>query len=50
MRMKLSAEEKLRMASKLAKMDFCPEQRAFYKYVLELVKADVEKDEEPKKV
>ena len=30
------------MAKKLASMDFCPEQRVFYKNILRMVKADVE--------
>ena len=32
----------LEMAKKLASMDFCPEQRVFYKNILRMVKADVE--------
>lgn len=43
--MKLTREQKLRTARKLAKMDFCPEQKAFYKYVLKLVEEDVAKEE-----
>ena len=30
------------MAKKLASMDFCPEQRVFYKNILRMVKADTE--------
>ena len=30
------------MAKKLASMDFCPEQRGFYKNILRMVKADTE--------
>lgn len=40
--MKLTKENMLKMAQKLAKMDFCPEQNVFYKNVLEMVEADVE--------
>lgn len=43
--MKLNKEQMVKMARKLAKMDFCPEQKAFYKKVLELVEADAAKEE-----
>lgn len=42
MDIKISKEKMLEMAQKLAKMDFCPEQKVFYKNVLELLKADAE--------
>lgn len=42
MNMEISKERMLEMAQKLAKMDFCPEQKVFYKNVLEMVKADAE--------
>lgn len=42
MNMEISKERMLEMAQKLAKMDFCPEQKMFYKNVLELLQADVE--------
>lgn len=40
--MKISKERMLEMAKKLASMDFCPEQRVFYKNILRMVKADTE--------
>ena len=42
MDIKISKEKMLEMAQKLARMDFCPEQKMFYKNVLELLKADAE--------
>ena len=42
MNIELSKERMLEMAKKLASMDFCPEQRVFYKNILRMVKADVE--------
>lgn len=40
--MKISKERMLEMAKKLASMDFCTEQKVFYKNILRMVKADVE--------
>lgn len=40
--MKISKERMLEMAKKLASMDFCTEQRVFYKNILQMVKADAE--------
>lgn len=40
--MKISKERMLEMSKKLASMDFCPEQKVFYKNILRMVKADVE--------
>lgn len=42
MNIEISKERMLEMAKKLASMDFCPEQRVFYKNILRMVKADVE--------
>ncbi len=42
MNMEISKERMLEMAKKLAKMDFCPEQKVFYKNVLEMLQADAE--------
>lgn len=42
MNIEISKERMLEMAKKLAGMDFCPEQRVFYKNILRMVKADVE--------
>lgn len=42
MDIKISKEKMLEMAQKLARMDFCPEQKVFYKNVLELLQADAE--------
>lgn len=42
MDIKISKEKMLEMAQKLAKMDFCPEQKVFYKNVLEMLQADTE--------
>ena len=42
MNIEISKERMLEMAKKLASMDFCPEQRVFYKNILRTVKADVE--------
>ena len=40
MNIEISKERMLEMAKKLASMDFCPEQRVFYKNILRMVKAD----------
>ena len=40
--MKISKERMLEMAKKLASMDFCTEQKVFYKNILRMVKADAE--------
>ena len=40
--MKISKERMLEMAKKLASMDFCTEQKVFYKNILQMVKADAE--------
>lgn len=42
MNIEISKERMLEMAKKLASMDFCLEQRVFYKNILRMVKADVE--------
>ena len=42
MNIEISKERMLEMAKKLASMDFCPEQRVFYKNILRMVKADTE--------
>lgn len=42
MNIEISKERMLKMAKKLASMDFCPEQRVFYKNILRMVKADTE--------
>nr|DAW62942.1 MAG TPA: hypothetical protein [Caudoviricetes sp.] len=42
MNIEISKERMLEMAKKLASMDFCPEQKVFYKNILRMVKADVE--------
>lgn len=42
MNIEVSKERMLGMAKKLASMDFCPEQRVFYKNILRMVKADAE--------
>lgn len=42
MNIEISKERMLEMAKKLASMDFCPEQRVFYKNILRMVKADAE--------
>ena len=42
MNIEVSKERMLEMAKKLASMDFCPEQRVFYKNILRMVKADTE--------
>ena len=42
MNIEISKERMLEMAMKLASMDFCPEQRVFYKNILRMVKADTE--------
>ena len=42
MNIEISKERMLEMAKKLASMEFCPEQRVFYKNILRMVKADVE--------
>ena len=41
MNIEISKERMLEMAKKLASMDFCPEQRVFYKNILHLVLADI---------
>ena len=40
--MKISKERMLEIAKKLASMDFCTEQKVFYKNILRMVKADAE--------
>lgn len=40
MNIEISKERMLEMAKKLASMDFCLEQRVFYKNILRMVKAD----------
>lgn len=42
MNIEISKERMLEMAKKLASMDFCPEQKVFYKNILRMVKADAE--------
>ena len=42
MNIEISKERMLEMAKKLASMDFCPEQKVFYKNILRMVKADTE--------
>lgn len=42
MNIEISKERMLEMAKKLASMDFCPEQKMFYKNILRMVKADTE--------
>lgn len=42
MNIEISKERMLEMAKKLASMDFCTEQKVFYKNILRMVKADVE--------
>ena len=42
MNIEISKERMLEMAKKLAGMDFCTEQKVFYKNILRMVKADVE--------
>ena len=42
MNIEISKERMLKMAKKLASMDFCPEQRVFYNNILRMVKADTE--------
>ena len=42
MNIEISKERMLEMAKKLASMDFCPEQRVFYKNILRMVKVDTE--------
>lgn len=42
MNIEISKERMLEMAKKLASMDFCPEQKVFYKNILRMAKADAE--------
>ena len=42
MNIEISKERMLEMAKKLASMDFCTEQKVFYKNILRMVKADAE--------
>lgn len=42
MNIEISKERMLEMEKKLASMDFCPEQKVFYKNILRMVKADAE--------
>ena len=42
MNIEISKERMLEMAKKLASMDFCPDQKVFYKNILRMVKADAE--------
>lgn len=42
MNIEISKERMLEMTKKLASMDFCPEQKVFYKNILRMVKADAE--------
>lgn len=42
MNIEISKERMLEMTKKLASMDFCTEQKVFYKNILRMVKADAE--------